>query len=118
MSKPAKPSATPTTNRTARKPGTQVAAKRTTTTAVASLPAVSAPPAGSAAAPASDDPVLMPDFRGETLDSVRRIATRNRLILEVRGTGLAIDQQPTPGTVVVGSKRHVLVSFSDGGREG
>ncbi|MBW2388740.1 MAG: PASTA domain-containing protein [Deltaproteobacteria bacterium] len=118
VSKPAKPPATPTTNRTARKPGTQVAAKRTTTTAVTSLPAVSAPPAGSAAPPASDDPVLMPDFRGETLDSVRRIATRNRLVLEVRGTGLAIDQQPTPGTVVVGSKRHVLVSFSDGGREG
>jgi hypothetical protein len=98
--------------------GKRIAAKRAVTSTIASLPAVSAPPPGVAAAPSNGDPILMPDFRGETLDSVRRIATRNQLILEVRGTGLAIDQRPTPGTVVIGSKKHVLVSFSDGGREG
>ena len=65
-----------------------------------------------------DAPVLMPDFRGETLESVREMAARNKLELEVRGTGLAIEQRPTPGTIVMGSKRQVLVSFSSGGREG
>jgi cell division protein FtsI (penicillin-binding protein 3) len=81
-------------------------------------PAVSAPPKGLLAMQPEDAPVLMPDFRGETLESVREMAARNKLELEVRGTGIAIEQRPTPGTIVMGSKRQVLVSFSSGRREG
>ncbi|MCH7866617.1 MAG: penicillin-binding protein 2 [Myxococcales bacterium] len=79
--------------------------------------AVSAPPKRALATQQSDDPVLIPNFRGETLESVRRMAAHNKLNLEIRGTGLAIDQRPTPGTIVMGSQRQVLVSFSNGGRE-
>ncbi len=67
---------------------------------------------------ADNEAIFMPDFRGETVESVRKMATRSKLTLEVRGSGLAIDQAPNPGTVVVGSRKHVLVSFSKGGREG
>lgn len=81
-------------------------------------PRVSAAPTRSHTAASNGEPIFMPDFRGETLDSVRRLAAHNKLTLEVRGTGLAIDQHPTPGSVLVGSGKHVLVSFSDGGREG
>jgi membrane peptidoglycan carboxypeptidase len=64
------------------------------------------------------EPVMMPDFTGETLESVRKMAARNKLNLRISGTGLAIDQRPTPGTIVMGSERKVIVRFSSGGREG
>ena len=61
--------------------------------------------------------VFMPDFRGETVESVRRMAARDSIVIEIHGRGLAIDQSPTPGTVVVGKQKQVRVSFSGGERE-
>ena len=60
----------------------------------------------------------MPDFRGETLASVRRMARLEQISLEVRGDGLAVEQVPTPGTVVSGTRKRVRVSFSGGGQGG
>jgi beta-lactam-binding protein with PASTA domain len=55
---------------------------------------------------------MMPDFRGETVDSARALAAHDSLDIEVTGRGLAIRQDPSPGTVVVGSRRRVRVYFS------
>lgn len=79
------------------------------------LPAVSSPPPTRRPAPRSEAPVLMPDFRGETVASARQIASRDRIRIDVRGNGLAVDQHPLPGTVVFGSSKRVSISFSDGG---
>ncbi len=57
-------------------------------------------------------PVFVPDFRGETVASVRAMATREKIRLEVRGEGLAIKQHPAPGTIVVDPSRNVWVAFS------
>ena len=97
---------------------TEPVQKPTVKPTIETPPAVSAPPKRLVAEQPGDERVLMPDFRGETLESVRRMAAHNKLELEVRGTGLAIEQRPTPGTIVMGSQRQVLVSFSSGGREG
>jgi len=56
--------------------------------------------------------VMMPDFRGETVDSARTLAARDSLDIEVTGRGLATRQDPSPGTVVVGTRRRVRVYFS------
>ena len=66
----------------------------------------------------SNEAVVMPDFRGETLASVRRMARLEQISLEVRGDGLAVEQVPTPGTVVSGTRKRVRVSFSGGGKGG
>lgn len=62
--------------------------------------------------PPPPEPLFVPDFRGETVAAVRELARRERIRLEVRGEGLAIQQHPAPGTIVVGSDRSVRVSFS------
>ncbi len=69
-------------------------------------------PAGIPDAGKAERPVMMPDFRGETVDSARALAARDSLDIEVTGRGLAIRQEPSPGTVVVGSRRRVRVYFS------
>jgi cell division protein FtsI (penicillin-binding protein 3) len=61
-------------------------------------------------------PLFVPDFRGETVASVRAMAAREKIQLEVRGEGLAIEQQPAPGTIVVHSRRNVWVAFSSEAR--
>ncbi len=73
------------------------------------LPHVSAPPP-----PA--DPLFVPDFRGETVASVRAMAKSEGIRLEVRGRGLAVKQHPSPGTIVVDADRSVWVAFSSDGR--
>ena len=65
----------------------------------------------------SEESVFLPDFRGETVASVLRMAARDSIVIEIHGSGLAVDQSPVPGTVVVGRHKLVRVSFSDGGRE-
>lgn len=112
--------------RTKAKPtATNVSAMKT---AVTKLPHVAAPPVGPSSTRAStalsivennNEPVLIPDFRGETVQSVRDMARREAISLEIRGEGLAIHQAPTPGTIVYGVNKRVRVSFStDGGQGG
>ena len=86
------------------KPRDQVAA----TAKAGPLPPVSSP------SPDTPGPLFVPDLRGETVAAVRRIARSEHIALEVRGRGLAVEQHPTPGTVVVGSDRSVWVAFSAG----
>ncbi|MCP5044107.1 MAG: penicillin-binding protein 2 [bacterium] len=99
-----------TTQQPKTKPAEQQRAPARLAKTPAPTPAVSSPPPGAV------PPLFVPDFRGETIDAVRAIAKRERIRLEVRGRGLAVDQHPTPGTVVAGSDRDVWVAFSGGGR--
>jgi cell division protein FtsI (penicillin-binding protein 3) len=62
-------------------------------------------------------PVVIPDFRGETIAAARQLAARDALKLVILGDGLAVAQDPTPGTVVSGSDKRVRIHFSDGGKE-
>lgn len=57
--------------------------------------------------------VLTPNFVGETLASVRQIAGSEALTIEIVGqsTGLAVSQEPPPGTVLAGSQRRVRIRF-------
>jgi cell division protein FtsI (penicillin-binding protein 3) len=66
------------------------------------LPAVSAPAQ------------LVPDFRGETVAGAQRIAAEDSLVLELHGDGrgLAVEQDPAPGTVLVGEELRIRVHFS------
>jgi len=59
----------------------------------------------------SKSAVMIPDYRGETVESVRSMATRDALMIEVVGDGLAIEQEPSPGTVLVGSNKRIRVLF-------
>jgi membrane peptidoglycan carboxypeptidase len=63
---------------------------------------------------------FVPDFRGETLTSALRMAEEGSLELELRGNqrGLAVEQHPDPGTVVVGDRPHVRLRFTLGMEEG
>lgn len=127
---------TQTTPRTESKPAAITVAKATTQpTSVDKLPPVSmGPPAVSKSrvpdkgvaktidsnkiVSNNNDPVLMPDFRGETVASVREMARSEQISLEIRGSGLAIKQAPTPGTVVFGASKRVRVLFSSDGGQG
>ena len=55
--------------------------------------------------------VMMPDFRGETVASARSMAAREALMIEIIGDGLAIDQDPSPGTVLIGRQKSIRVTF-------
>jgi cell division protein FtsI (penicillin-binding protein 3) len=79
------------------------------------LPAVSAAPAaGLAATPIARDGerVLVPDFRGLSLEEVKRITDDLPVAVELRGSGTAIAQQPDPGSVLSGGSALVLVHFA------
>ena len=56
----------------------------------------------------------MPDFRGETVAGAQRIAAEDSLVLELHGDGrgLAVEQDPAPGTVLVGEELRIRVHFS------
>jgi cell division protein FtsI (penicillin-binding protein 3) len=61
-------------------------------------------------APASNA-VFVPNFQGLALDDARRVAHENALVLEARGRGRAVAQEPAPGTIVRGARR-VRVHFA------
>ena len=63
---------------------------------------------------------LMPDFRGETLSAALRMAAEDSLLLEFVGDegGLAVDQEPCPGTVVQGRQMRVRIRFTLDTEEG
>jgi cell division protein FtsI (penicillin-binding protein 3) len=91
----------------------------TSSAPVATLARVASP---QAKAPAAAPPRarFVPDFRGETLASALRMAEEGLLELELRGDqrGLAVEQHPDPGTVVVGDRPHVRLRFTLGMEEG
>jgi membrane peptidoglycan carboxypeptidase len=57
---------------------------------------------------------LVPDFRGETVDSAVRMAADDALVLELVGDrrGLAVEQHPEPGTVLTGDQPRVRLRFA------
>jgi cell division protein FtsI (penicillin-binding protein 3) len=62
--------------------------------------------------------LLLPDFRGLSIDEVRRATTGIGLEVEMRGRGRAISQDPAPGTILAGATRRVSVRFVPRGEEG
>ncbi len=64
---------------------------------------------------AVDDRVLLPDFRGLSPEEVKRLTAGSRLNVEIHGRGLAVAQEPEPGTILAGASRRVRVRFAGGG---
>ncbi len=64
------------------------------------------------------DRIVLPDFRGLSMSEVLQITTANSLELQVRGRGQAVEQEPLPGTILVGSDRRIWVRFAQGRGEG
>jgi cell division protein FtsI (penicillin-binding protein 3) len=64
--------------------------------------------------------VLVPNFQGISLNSARSLASDEFLELRFRGPGRGqvIRQDPAPGTILGGSQRTVVVSFSTDQGEG
>ena len=46
------------------------------------------------------DRVLLPDLRGLTVDQVRTVTAKAEILVHISGKGLAVAQDPPPGTVV------------------
>jgi membrane peptidoglycan carboxypeptidase len=61
-----------------------------------------------------DDRVLLPDLRGLTLAEVRAIAAQAHLAVETSGSGLAVSQDPLPGTIIVARDARIQVRFEPG----
>jgi hypothetical protein len=78
------------------------------------VPAETPPAVSAAPRTAPIESRLVPDFRGETLASARRIAAEDSLELELEGDsrGLAVEQHPDPGTVVIGHRPRVRLRFT------
>lgn len=62
--------------------------------------------------PRIGDRVFVPDFLGYSLSEVRQITAAHALQLQASGSGLAIEQQPAPGTVLARGQRRVQVHFA------
>ena len=56
------------------------------------------------------DRVLLPDFRGQTVDEVRQM-TAGRIQVKISGQGRAVSQQPPPGTVFALDSGPVTIRF-------
>jgi cell division protein FtsI (penicillin-binding protein 3) len=83
-------------------------------------PARAASPQAKQTAATAHRALFVPDFRGETVASAMRMAAEGSLALELRGDrrGLAVEQDPDPGTVVVGDRPQVQLRFTLGMGEG
>jgi cell division protein FtsI (penicillin-binding protein 3) len=57
------------------------------------------------------DRVLLPDFRGRSKDEVMQITAANGLQVKLEGSGLAVRQDPPPGSVVVAGSEIVRIEF-------
>jgi hypothetical protein len=62
--------------------------------------------------------VLVPEFRGATVSEAKRLAAEYTVDVELNGVGLAVTQDPAPGTILTGSRRVVRVRFSAATGEG
>ncbi len=56
--------------------------------------------------------VLLPDFRGLSLPEVMHITSEHDLELQVRGRGRAVEQSPSPGTIVPANGARIRVRFA------
>ena len=65
-----------------------------------------------------NDRLLLPDFSGLSTDEVRRATVRIGLEVEMQGRGLAVSQQPAPGTILAGATRRVSIRFAPRGEDG
>jgi cell division protein FtsI (penicillin-binding protein 3) len=89
-----------------------------------SLPPVSAPSPQAAVMRAHHEiesqPLLVPDFHGQTPRAARSKAARESIDLRVLGgeIGLVVDQSPAPGTILGGRERTVILSFASGRESG
>jgi len=59
------------------------------------------------------DRVLLPDFRGLSVEEVKRITAGSRVDVKLSGSGRAVSQEPPPGTVVALSQALVWVRFEE-----
>jgi cell division protein FtsI (penicillin-binding protein 3) len=64
--------------------------------------------AGDLAPAAADEPGLMPDLRGRSAREAAIAAARRGLIVELRGSGRVVSQQPGPGTEIEAGMTCVL----------
>jgi cell division protein FtsI (penicillin-binding protein 3) len=105
------------------------AKKNTSSTAQDSLPSVAAAPSRvlyrPASVPAVDEngaspagTVFVPEFRGSTVAEAKQLATEHTLEIELLGHGLAVAQDPAPGTILTGARRRVRIHFTTGTGEG
>lgn len=62
--------------------------------------------------------VLLPDFRGMSMQEVMEITSENALELQFRGRGHVVEQYPGPGTILDGADRRVFVRFAAGNEMG
>jgi membrane peptidoglycan carboxypeptidase len=63
------------------------------------------------------DRVLLPDFLGLTVNEVKQMIAGGDFALQISGRGLAVEQDPPPGTVVVGREAPVRVRFAPRGQD-
>jgi hypothetical protein len=61
-----------------------------------------------------EDRVLLPDLRGLTIAEVRAVTERTDLVVEISGSGRAVEQDPPPGTVLAAPARRIHVRFEPG----
>ena len=59
--------------------------------------------------------LLMPNLVGRSMGEVQRLAAASFLDLHVRGTGHAVEQAPTAGTILEGDSPFVMVRFQPRG---
>lgn len=57
------------------------------------------------------DRVLLPDFRGRTRSEVMQITAASGLRVKLEGSGLALRQDPPPGSIVVSGSETVRIEF-------
>jgi len=75
-------------------------------------PAVSAPPPP---VHSFRDRVLIPDFRGMPRSQVAQVTQAGGLRVELRGEGVALSQDPPPGSVVLSERDTVKILFGPSG---
>jgi cell division protein FtsI (penicillin-binding protein 3) len=73
--------------------------------------AVRAPAPATVALSAFRDRVLLPDFSGLSKSEVRQVTAKNGLRVKLDGDGLAVRQDPPPGSVVVAGSEIVRIQF-------
>ena len=95
----------PVAQREAPEPKPKVAAAKP------AAPAVSAPPP----VHSFRDRVLIPDFLGMPRSQVAQVTQAGGLRVELRGEGVALSQDPPPGSVVLSERDTVKILFGPSG---
>ncbi len=121
----ATPAATNTVETKVLPPPPTSAPPRAMVAAVSAMPQVSSRPPVSRQvnATAGLDPlrtVMVPDFRGTTIEAARRIAAGESLDIRLRGagSGRVIGQSPAAGSIVDGRERTITLSLATSSEEG